>query len=130
MGTLFLPFNAPTLISPMPADSPHSELSWFYSFGVMAWRSLVFIFPKTFGIFYVGTAFFHFPFISIDIYLLVLFFVVPIFSRKKWKSLNFTPSKLGSLCKFYPISIKQSYSLQTKECELVQHLAHLALYKL
>jgi hypothetical protein len=51
MGTLSIPFKAPKPVSPMPADSPHSELSWFYSFGVMAWRSLVFIFPKTFGIF-------------------------------------------------------------------------------
>jgi hypothetical protein len=56
MGTHFLPFNAPKPVSPMPADSPHSELSWFYSFGVMA-ASCIYFPPNFWVFFYVGTVF-------------------------------------------------------------------------
>jgi hypothetical protein len=73
MGALFLPFNAPKLISPMPSDSPHSKLSWFYSFGAVAWLHLYLFSQKLLGLLCIFTFTYWYFF----------FVVVPIFSRKK-----------------------------------------------
>jgi hypothetical protein len=106
MGTLFISSNVPNSISPMSSDSPPIEFPWHYGIIVLGpWHGcILFIYlPKLLSILYRNCVF---PFSQEKqncIYLMVLFFdVVPIFSRKKWKTSTLPHPSSVVYAKFSP----------------------------